>query len=129
MVRYRYLHTDHRWNQDDIALYTSGQGGRRVTIGTGQSVHGHALFGQGASFCDQIFHTAGYAIGSQKSDYRGNTIFEEYQQASPLFEEGVYGAINLEQCVRGRKVFGGPAPEAVEEQIRRAEDALAKITE
>ena len=54
---------------------------------------------------------------------------EEYQQASPLFEEGVYGAINLEQCVRGRKVFGGPAPEAVEEQIRRAEDALAKIAE
>ena len=80
MVRYRYLHTDHRRNQDDIALYTSGQGGRRVTIGTGQSVHGHALFGQGASFCDQIFHTAGYAIGSQKSDYRGNTIFEEFTE-------------------------------------------------
>ena len=54
---------------------------------------------------------------------------EEYQQASPLFEEGVYQAINLEQCVRGRKAFGGPAPEAVEEQIRRAEDALAKIAE
>ena len=54
---------------------------------------------------------------------------EEYHQASPLFEEGVYQAINLEACVRGRKVFGGPAPEAVEEQIRRAEDALAKIRE
>ena len=49
---------------------------------------------------------------------------EEYRQASPLFEEGVYQAINLEQCVRGRKAFGGPAPETVEEQIHRAEEKL-----
>jgi len=51
VVRYSYLHTDHRRNQDDIALYASGQGGRRVTVGAGQCIHGHAFLGQGTGLC------------------------------------------------------------------------------
>ena len=35
----------------------------------------------------------------------------------PLFEEGVYEAIDLMNCVNGRKVLGGPAREQVEHQL------------
>ena len=42
---------------------------------------------------------------------------EEYQAVSPAFEADVYDALSLEACVNGRKVYGGPAPEAVKEQI------------
>lgn len=44
---------------------------------------------------------------------------DEYQVKSALFTEDVYKAINLEACVRGRKVTGGPAPESVRHQIER----------
>ena len=42
---------------------------------------------------------------------------EEYKKVSPYFEEDVYDALSLETCVNGRKVYGGPAPEAVQVQI------------
>ena len=42
---------------------------------------------------------------------------EEYQKVSPYFQEDVYEALSLETCVNGRKVYGGPAPEAVLKQI------------
>jgi argininosuccinate lyase len=42
---------------------------------------------------------------------------EEYKKVSPIFEEDVYDALSLETCVNGRKVYGGPAPEAVQKQI------------
>ncbi len=48
----------------------------------------------------------------------------EYQKMHPAFEEGVYDAVNLNNCVRRRKVYGGPAPEAVRVQIENARKAL-----
>ncbi len=42
---------------------------------------------------------------------------EEYRKLCGTFEEDVYEAIRLESCVAGRKVPGGPAPEAVRDQI------------
>ena len=42
---------------------------------------------------------------------------EEYQKVSPYFQEDVFDALSLETCVGGRKVYGGPAPEAVLKQI------------
>ena len=42
---------------------------------------------------------------------------EEYRKVSEYFEEDVYDALSLETCVNGRKVYGGPAPEAVKVQI------------
>ena len=42
---------------------------------------------------------------------------EEYQKVSPYFKADVYDALSLETCVNGRKVYGGPAPEAVKVQI------------
>lgn len=42
---------------------------------------------------------------------------EEYKKVSPYFEEDVFEALSLETCVNGRKVYGGPAAEAVLTQI------------
>ena len=42
---------------------------------------------------------------------------EEYKKVSPFFEADVYDALSLETCVNGRRVYGGPAPEAVQVQI------------
>ena len=41
----------------------------------------------------------------------------DYQAASAVFAEDVYGAINLETCVEGRLSEGGPSPDAVKKQI------------
>ena len=42
---------------------------------------------------------------------------DEYRQFSPIFDEGVYAAVDLMNCVNGRKVIGGPASEAVRKQL------------
>lgn len=36
---------------------------------------------------------------------------QEYQAISPVFNEGVYAAISVKQCVEARNVIGGPAKE------------------
>lgn len=52
---------------------------------------------------------------------RGTTLeelpLEEYKKLCDTFGEDVYEAIRLESCVMNRKVPGGPAPEAVRDQI------------
>ena len=49
---------------------------------------------------------------------------EEYRKLSELFDEDVYKAISLEECVNQRKSFGGPAPEAVAQQIKSVRKIL-----
>ncbi len=49
---------------------------------------------------------------------------EQYKAMHPLFDEDVYTAIALETCVRERKSEGGPAPEAVQQQIALTERIL-----
>lgn len=49
---------------------------------------------------------------------------ERYQELSPVFHEDVFEAIALETCVRGRNAEGGPAPEAVRDQIGWARQEL-----
>ena len=59
----------------------------------------------------------------------GNSLetlpLEDYKKVSPAFEEDVYQALSLETCVNGRKVFGGPAKEAVGKQIALMKDFVA----
>lgn len=43
-----------------------------------------------------------------------------------LFDEDVYSAIDLQTCVNGRRVYGGPARESVLRQIAAAEEFLMK---
>lgn len=62
---------------------------------------------------------------------RENTVLEElplacYQQYSPLFEEDLYGAIDLQTCVETRSSEGGPALASVEQQIAYAREMLGK---
>mgnify|MGYP000768604404 FL=1 len=40
-------------------------------------------------------------------------IRDRYKKVCNAFDEGVYEAINLEKCVRDRKVKGAPCPENV----------------
>ena len=42
---------------------------------------------------------------------------EEYKRADKIFEEDIYEEISLENCVKKRKVVGGPAPETVKKHI------------
>ena len=51
----------------------------------------------------------------------------EYQKLSPLFAEDVYDAISLDTCVKGRGVYGGPAPEQVMGQIERAKEKFEAV--
>ena len=48
----------------------------------------------------------------------------EYRMMSEVFEPDVYEAISLDTCVAQRRVPGGPAPEAVAEQIKKIEGFL-----
>ncbi len=50
---------------------------------------------------------------------------EDYKRICPLFDEGVYDAINLEKCVACRLVPGGPSTQSVDEQIEAARKAVS----
>ncbi len=62
---------------------------------------------------------------------RGLTLetlpIEDYRSVCDLFDEGVYTAINLEKCVNDRLSAGGPSSKSVEEQIRKAREALSVL--
>lgn len=49
---------------------------------------------------------------------------DEYKKICDTFDEGVYDAISLENCVNGRKVIGGPASENVLAQVQRIQGLL-----
>jgi len=47
-----------------------------------------------------------------------------YQEISPVFEEDLYDALDMEASVEARDVTGGTARQAVAAQIARARDLL-----
>ncbi|MBQ4100183.1 MAG: argininosuccinate lyase [Oscillospiraceae bacterium] len=51
----------------------------------------------------------------------------EYKEICDIFEDDVYDYINLEACVNERKSKGGPAPEAVAEQIEYTKTRLDEL--
>lgn len=51
---------------------------------------------------------------------------EDYRSLSNIFEEDIYQAINLNTCVAGRNVPGGPAPESVQNHIDNVLDYLSE---
>lgn len=53
----------------------------------------------------------------------------EYTEASSLFSEDIYEAIDLEQCVKRRTSFGGPAPDVVKEHIVTVRKIMMKEKE
>ena len=51
---------------------------------------------------------------------------EEYKEFSEVFDEGIYEAVDLLNCVNGRSVIGGPAPSAVQIQLDDCKAFLEK---
>ena len=52
---------------------------------------------------------------------------EEYKAVCDLFEEDVYTAIDLDECVKKRTVKGGPSPECVMTEVNALKEKLAKM--
>ncbi|MDO5041125.1 MAG: argininosuccinate lyase [Peptoniphilus sp.] len=52
---------------------------------------------------------------------------EDFKEFSDVFEDDIYKYIDLEYILYNRKVFGGPAPEAVQQQIELTEEILDKL--
>lgn len=66
------------------------------------------------------------ALCIQKDTVLEELSLEDYRTLSDVFEEDVYQAINLDTCVNGRKVPGGPAPQAVQAHIDNVMEFLKK---
>jgi len=80
------------------------------------------LVGKGLSFRD-AHHIAGLLVALCIRENRAlsDLSLEEMRETSPVFNDDIYEAISLEACVNRRRLQGGPAPEAVEESIRRGQ--------
>ncbi|MDR0249266.1 MAG: argininosuccinate lyase [Oscillospiraceae bacterium] len=52
---------------------------------------------------------------------------EQLRGFSPLFDEDVYAALDLHECVNGRASYGGPAPAAVTEHLDSLAAFIARL--
>jgi len=52
---------------------------------------------------------------------------EDYRALSPLFDQQVYQAIDLDRCAAGRTSYGGPAPQSVLAQAASLKQSLAAL--
>ncbi len=66
-----------------------------------------------------------YCIQQNKS--LDELTMQEYKDCSPVFEDDVYKAISLEQCVEDRNLPGGPAKKAVLDAIANGNAFLETI--
>ena len=66
------------------------------------------------------------AICIEKKTTLEELPIEEYKKICEVFDEGVYEAISLENCVNGRKVIGGPASENVKAQVKRVRELIER---
>lgn len=49
----------------------------------------------------------------------------EFKEMSPLFEADIYGALDIENCVRNRRSYGATGYDEVARQVAHAEEAIA----
>ncbi|MCR5207180.1 MAG: argininosuccinate lyase [Eubacterium sp.] len=83
------------------------------------------LVGKGLPFRDAYKATGELvALCIDKGVTLETLSLEEYKKICGLFDEGVYEAINLENCVLKRLSQGGPAPGSVEKQIALAKQKI-----
>ncbi len=84
------------------------------------------LTNKGMAFRD-AYQVSGNLVGycTEKRIGLEDLTLAEYQEFSDLFEEDIYQAIDLKECVYRRNVTGGPAPEAVKESISRVKTSIA----
>ncbi len=88
------------------------------------------LVGKGLPFRD-AHHVSGALVAKclRESRELGSLSLDELREASPAFESDVYEAISLTACVQRRSLRGGPAPQAVEQSLRRAECWLSAMAD
>lgn len=78
------------------------------------------------------FRSAYKAVGTlvgicvQKDITLDELPIEEYKKVCDQFDSDIYEAIDLINCVKGRKVTGGPAPEAVKAHIDMIKNTVLK---
>ncbi|MBQ4290433.1 MAG: argininosuccinate lyase, partial [Clostridia bacterium] len=65
----------------------------------------------------------GYCIQQKKT--LETLSLDEYRTFSDLFEEDIFGAINLENCVISRKAEGGPSMQSVLKQIATVRELIS----
>ncbi len=68
-----------------------------------------------------------YCIDNEKT--LETLTIDEYKGFSESFDEGIYNAVDLLNCVNGRSVIGGPAPSAVKLQLEKCMEFLKTETE
>ena len=61
-----------------------------------------------------------------KTDFESLPL-DTYREFSDLFDEEIYDAVNLDNCVNRRTVYGGPSKDSVLRQIALVRDAASKI--
>ncbi len=85
------------------------------------------LVGKGMPFRD-AYKVVGSLVARCISDDKTleTLTLDEYSEASTLFDNDIYDAINLERCVMVRNVLGGPAPEAVKVSLNDIYDRLSE---
>ncbi len=83
------------------------------------------LVGKGMPFRD-AHHVSGTLVKQCVREGRGleELSLAELRRHSTLFEADIFQAISLTACVSRRNLRGGPAPNAVEDSIRAAENWL-----
>ena len=81
------------------------------------------LVGKGIPFRD-AYKTTGelVALCIDKGTTLEDLPLEDYKNICTEFDEGVYDAINLDNCVNNRTSLGGPAPENVLKQVKRVKE-------
>jgi argininosuccinate lyase len=63
----------------------------------------------------------------QKGKSLDTLSIEEYKKINPIFDESIYQAIDLHNCVSQRKIVGGPAKTTVERAIAINKGLLKKL--
>ena len=74
-----------------------------------------------------VGQTVRYCADNEKT-FDDLTI-EEFKAQSDLFEDDIFEAISLEECVNARRSYGGTSPEAVKVQMEHAAAFLDKAHE
>ena len=65
-------------------------------------------------------------VSESQQETLDTLTLRDFRAISELFDEGVYEAMALKNCVNGRKVYGGPSKEAVTKQIQLIEEFVAQ---
>lgn len=86
------------------------------------------LVGKGLPFRDAYKATGTLvALCIERGETLESLPLADYQNVCGEFDEGVYEAISLENCVNGRTVIGAPAPKNVLEQAQKMLERVQKV--